>query len=312
LNNPESPTLRARVCLSQGERARVLLNGQEFGALMSGALLAKGLVPIVGDWVSVRQVEPDWVLIEDVEPRRSSITRRAPGRDAAEQVLAANVDLALIVCGLDGDFNVRRIERYLAMAHDGNVEPVVILNKADSCDAVEKALLQAETVARTTRVLAVSARTGFGFDALEALLPAGVTVVLLGSSGAGKSSIVNRLFGGDRQRTGAVHETDSRGRHNTTNRQLIVLPNGAAIIDSPGIRELQLVVSQDALNLVFDEIVKLALACRFRDCTHSIEPGCAVRHAVPTDRLESFGKLGREIAGIVEHKATKRFHKKRG
>jgi ribosome biogenesis GTPase len=306
--------------LSQGERARVLLDGLEYGALMSGALLAKGQVPIVGDWVSVRQVEPEWVLIEDVEPRRSSITRRAPGREGTEQVLAANVDLALIVCGLDGDFNVRRIERYLAMAHDGNVEPVVILNKADSCDAVEKALSEAGTVARTTRVLAVSARTGFGFEALEALLPAGVTVVLLGSSGAGKSTLVNRLFGEERQRTGAVHESDSRGRHTTTNRQLIVLPNGAAIIDSPGIRELQLLVSQDALNLVFDEIVKLALTCRFGDCTHSIEPGCAVRGAVPVDRLESFGKLAREIAAPTEqagkqrrgsaHKAGRRFHKK--
>ncbi len=265
---------------------------------MSSALLTQGLVPIVGDWVSVRPIETEWMLIEGVEPRRSSITRRAPGREGSEQVLAANVDLALIVCGLDGDFNVRRIERYLAMAHDGNVKPVVILNKADSCEAVAKALLETETVARATPVLAVSARTGLGFDALDALLPAGATVVLLGSSGAGKSTILNRLFGGERQRTGEVHAADSRGRHTTTNRELIVLPNGVAVIDSPGIRELQLLVSQDALALVFDEIVALAAKCRFKDCTHTIEPGCAVREAVPVERLDSFRKLGREVAGL--------------
>jgi ribosome biogenesis GTPase len=172
-------------------------------------------------------------------------------------------------------------------------------------------------------VLAVSARTGAGFDALEALLPAGVTVVLLGSSGAGKSTIVNRLLGGERQRTGAVHESDSRGRHTTTNRELIVLPNGAAIIDSPGLREIQLLVSQDALDVVFDEIVTLALTCRFGDCTHTIEPGCAVRDAVPAERLESFRKLGIEVAGLKGaptekqrrrpvHKAMRRFYKKRG
>ena len=265
---------------------------------MSATLLEDGLVPVAGDWVSVRQIEPERILIEAVEPRRSSITRRAPGRDGAEQVLAANVDLALIVCGLDGDFNVRRIERYLAMAHHGNVKPVVILNKADSCEAVAKALLETETVARATQVLAVSARTGLGFDALEALLAPGTTVVLLGSSGAGKSTILNRLFGGERQQTGAVHVADSRGRHTTTNRELIVLPNGAAVIDSPGIRELQLLVSQDALDLVFDEIAALAVKCRFKDCTHTIEPGCAVREAVPVERLDSFRKLGREVAGL--------------
>jgi len=265
---------------------------------MSATLLAEGLVPVAGDWVLVRQIEPERMLIEGVEPRQSSITRRAPGRDGSEQVLAANVDLALIVCGLDGDFNVRRIERYLAMAHDGNVKPVVVLNKADSCDAVANALLQTETVARATQVLAVSARTGLGFDALEALLAPGTTVVLLGSSGAGKSTILNRLFGGERQQTGPVHVADSRGRHTTTNRELIVLPNGAAVIDSPGIRELQLLVSQDALYHVFDEIVALAVKCRFADCTHTSEPGCAVREAVPAERLDSFRKLGREVAGL--------------
>jgi ribosome biogenesis GTPase len=172
-------------------------------------------------------------------------------------------------------------------------------------------------------VLQLSALTGEGFEPLQALLTPGVTAVLLGSSGAGKSSILNRLLGDERQRTGAVHQSDSRGKHTTTKRELIVLPNGAAVIDSPGIQEIQLLVSEQTLDVVFDEITTLAAHCRFDDCSHVSEPGCAVRDAVPADRLQSFHKLQRETAHLTEersekqrwrpiHKAAKRFYKQRG
>jgi ribosome biogenesis GTPase / thiamine phosphate phosphatase len=305
--------MKVRVCMSAGERARVLVDGCEVAAIV------RGEYPVTGDWVEARWVEPDQLLIEEIEERRSWIARRAAGRAGVEQLLAANVDLAFIVCGLDGDFNVRRIERYLAMAFDGRVRPVVVLNKADACPDVAERRRQVISA----EVIVVSALTGAGFDAIVDMLSPGTIAVLLGSSGAGKSTILNRLISDERQKTAAVRESDSRGRHTTTSRELIVLPNGAAVIDSPGIREIQLRVSEDAIDAVFDEITSLALRCRFGDCTHSSEPGCAVRDAVPVDRLESFHKLQREAARLsgertekqrwrAIHKATKRFYRERG
>jgi ribosome biogenesis GTPase len=287
----------------------------------SGALLySGGDVPVTGDWVAIREIEPGLVLIEEVLPRRSKIARRAAGRRSDEQVLAANVDLALIVCGLDGDFNPRRLERYLAICAEGNVEPVIVLNKADLCRDPDSAGAEARQAARSARVFVISARTGAG---CEALLPDGVTAVLLGSSGAGKSTLLNRLLGQQLHATAAVRESDSRGRHTTTERELIVLPSGACLIDTPGLREIQLPVSGESLNAVFDDIAGLAAQCRFRDCTHSTEPGCAVRDAIPAGRLASFHKLTREAARVRDslaekqrwraiHRAMRRFRKDRG
>jgi ribosome biogenesis GTPase len=295
--------------MSAGERARVLAEDREVAAIV------RGEYPVTGDWVEARWIERDLMLIEEIEERRSWIARRGAGRASVEQVLAANVDIAFIVCGLDGDFNARRIERYLAMAFEGGVRPVVVLNKVDIAVTVAEI--------RAPDVLRVSALNGAGFEAIEAMLLPGVTAVLLGSSGAGKSTILNRLLGGVRQKTGAVRESDSRGRHTTTSRELIFLPSGAAVIDSPGIREIQLLVSEDAIDAVFDEITLLAADCRFGDCTHSSEPGCAVRGAVGEDRLESFHKLQREAERLggertekqrwrAIHKANKRFYRERG
>jgi len=308
--------VRARVCMSQAGRARVIVDGEECDAEVRAAQ------PVTGDWVWARMVEPELLLIEEIEERRSQISRRAAGRVAYEQVMAANVDVALIVCGLDGDFNVRRIERYLALAYEGRVAPVVVLNKADVCPDVDAALLAVRAVTRNVPVILVSARTGAGFDELALRLGLGVTAVLLGSSGAGKSSILNRLVGGERQRTGDVREGDSQGRHTTTHRELIFLPSGAGVIDSPGIREIQLLVSEEALAAVFEEIGELARQCRFGNCTHSVEPGCAVREAVGAARLESFHKLHLEAETLkgertekqrtrTVRKATKRPDRKR-
>jgi ribosome biogenesis GTPase len=282
-----------------------LIGNEEHKAVVSAPLLAAGRLPVTGDWVAVRVADAS-AVIESIEPRQTRITRRAAGRATEEQVLAANVDTALVVCGLDGDFHPRRVERYLAIVHDGGVAPIVVLNKADVCADVEAACAAIHGV----RVLVVSARTGAGFDALHEFLRDGTTAVLLGSSGAGKSSMLNRLLGESRQKIGPVRESDDRGRHTTTHRELVMLPSGAAIIDTPGLREIQLLVDQAAIDAVFSEITALAEKCRFRDCSHEGEPGCAVRGTVSSERLESFHKLGREAAGLTaeqSEKAVKRY-----
>ncbi len=317
----------ARVCVSQGERARVLMNGAEVDAVAAGALVyaadSGAELPVTGDWVAARRVEPGLALIEGVLPRRSKIARRAAGTRDEEQVLAANVDLAFIVCGLDGDFNVRRLERYMAIAYEGGVEPVIVLNKADTRADAEAAVAEAREVGRSAKVLAISARTGFGCEEVDALLGPGVTAVLLGSSGVGKSTLLNRILGGELQRTAAVRESDSRGRHTTTRRQLIELASGGALIDTPGLREIQLWVSEKSIDAVFDDIAALAAQCRFGDCSHTSEPGCAVREAVDAVRLESFHRLRREAErhsnALTEkqrwrsiHKAAKQLYKMRG
>jgi ribosome biogenesis GTPase len=317
----------ARVSLSQGERARVISKSGELDAVVAGKLIhfadSAADLPVTGDWVVGRRIEAGLFLIDEVLPRSSKISRRAAGRRDEEQVLAANADLALIICGLDGDFNVRRIERYLAIARHGKVEPMIVLNKADACDAAVEAAAEVRPAAGGAPVLAISALTGSGCDAITAALEPGVTAVLLGSSGAGKSTLMNRLTGTDSQRTASVREQDWRGRHTTTSRELIELPSGATLIDTPGLREIQLWVPKESVAVVFDDIAELAERCKFGDCSHTSEPGCAVRGAVDPARLESLRKLRREAerfsGRLTEkqrwrsiHKAAKRFYRLRG
>ena len=318
----------ARVCVSHGERARVMFDDAECEAVVSGALAYSALcaadLPVTGDWVQARRVDPSLALIERVLPRRSKIARRAAGRRDEEQVLAANIDVAFLVAGLDGDANLRRLERYLAIAREGGVQPVVVLNKADVCADVEAALAEAAAVAGPAVILAVSARTGAGCDAIPAMLGPGVTAVLLGSSGAGKSTLLNRFLGGELHATAPVRESDHRGRHTTTHRELIPLPTGGALIDTPGLREVQLWATSESVAAVFDDIAALAAHCRFADCTHNVEPGCAVRDSVDAARLNSFHKLQREAERIQVgpremerrwrsiHKEARRFRKLRG
>ncbi len=313
----------ARVCAIQGERARVILDGAELEAVAAGALTytAAGAadLPVTGDWVAIRRVDPALALIEQVLPRRSKIARRAAGRRAEEQVLAANVDLAWIVCGLGADFNIRRLERYLAIARECGVDPVIVLNKADLCPDPDAALDEVRRATRCAHVLAISAQTGFGCEAIEATLAPGITAVLLGSSGAGKSTLLNRILGAQVHRTAPTRESGDRGRHTTTARELIELPSGASLIDTPGLREIQLWASADTVSAVFDDIAELAAQCRFGDCTHTGEPACAVRDAVDAGRLASFHKLRREADHLTEkqrwraiHKAARQFYKLRG
>jgi ribosome biogenesis GTPase / thiamine phosphate phosphatase len=257
--------------------------------------------PAVGDWVVVapRPVEGK-ATIHLVLPRRTAFVRRAAGGRDELQILASNVDTVFLVAGLDGDFNPRRVERALVLAWDSGAEPVVVLNKADLSADVAKRRRDMQVAAAGVPVLVVSAREGTGLDAFEPHLAPGRTIALLGSSGVGKSTLANRLLGGERIRTSAVREHDQRGRHTTTHREILALPGGALLLDTPGLREIQLWAGEDALGAAFSDVAALAAGCRFRDCRHEGEPGCAVAAAVVSgslaeERLASHHKLEREL-----------------
>jgi ribosome biogenesis GTPase len=254
--------------------------------------------PAVGDWVVLRKNAP---VIDAVLAPRTEISRKRPGKELRQQVLAANIDVLFIVSGLDHDYNPRRIERYLVLAGESGVRPVILLNKTDLADELaldlNRIVDETERLAPASLVLAISALSGYGLDALPTLLARGETAALIGSSGAGKSTILNRLLGEHRQRTAAVRAGDQRGRHTTTRRELFVMPEGWLLMDLPGLRELQLWADPEQLHSSFDDIRRLAEGCRFRDCTHSSEPGCAVREAeLDSGRVANYHKLQRELA----------------
>jgi len=257
--------------------------------------------PAVGDWVALQVPDGDGdAAIHAVLPRTTAFIRRAAGDTTTEQVVAANVDVVFLVCGLDGDFNVRRIERYVAAGWDSGAQPVLVLNKADLADHLEARVAEVQAVAPGVPVVALSALGGDGIDALAPWLGAGRTIALLGSSGVGKSTLANALLGEERQATGAVREVDGRGRHTTTHRELMVMPGGALLLDTPGMRELGLWSSGEGVAEAFADVAELAAACRYRDCMHEREPGCAVRRAVAdgsldADRFASWQKLQKEL-----------------
>jgi ribosome biogenesis GTPase len=294
----------ARVVSQQRGLWRVVGDFEECWAGPSGKFRkeseAGGDWPAVGDWVAVEiRPEKQSAFIQRVLPRRSRFVRKVAGKQIEEQVIVANIDVALIVAALDADFSVRRIERYLAQCWESGARPAIVLNKADGCAEPAKLVSEVEGVAMGAPIFLVSAKTGDGLNALEASFTKGQTIVLLGSSGVGKSSLVNRLLQEERQSTHAVRESDSKGRHTTTSRDLFVMPSGAMIIDTPGLRELQLWNATEGLAQTFADVDELAAQCRFTTCQHQEEPGCAVQAAITAqvldaDRLESWRKLQRE------------------
>ncbi|NLF30638.1 MAG: ribosome small subunit-dependent GTPase A [Planctomycetes bacterium] len=281
----------ARVARQERDSCLVCGEAGEWLAAVSGRFRhdarGPGALPAVGDWVAAAPRPAEGrATIHALLPRRSCFARTCAGQRSDQQILAANVDVAFLVSGLDRDFNLRRIERYLTLAYDSGATPVVVLNKADLCDDVDAFVAQVDSVAYGTAVCPVSAVADGGAEPLRQWLGAGRTAVLLGSSGVGKSTLINALVGAARQRTGAVRAADGRGRHTTTQRELIALDAGGVLIDTPGLRELQLWADPDAADDAFSDIAELAARCRFRDCAHSGEPGCAVQAALARGELD--------------------------
>ncbi|WP_420852738.1 ribosome small subunit-dependent GTPase A [Sporolactobacillus pectinivorans] len=259
--------------------------------------------PAVGDWVSVDERPADMkATIRGILPRFSKFSRNMAGLTTEEQIVAANINTVFLVMALNHDFNVRRLERYLTMAWESGANPVIVLSKSDLCDHIDEKVSEVEEIAFGVPIHAVSAVHDSGKEQLKTYLGKGKTVVFLGSSGAGKSTLTNWLYGRELQTVNSVREDDDRGRHTTTNRELVVLPTGGVVIDTPGMRELQLwTASNQSVGQSFADIEALAADCRFRDCTHSGEPGCEVRAALASGRLErarfdSYIKLQRELA----------------
>jgi ribosome biogenesis GTPase len=232
--------------------------------------------------------------------RKTAFSRRAPGREEAEQIVAANIDIVFLVTGLDGNYSPRRIERYLSVAHRSGAQPIIVLNKADLCSFVDDAVEDVRTISAGVPLYVTNAKSRASVDCLRDHLPPGITAAFLGSSGVGKSTLINSLLGREKFKTVEVREDDSRGRHTTTHRELVALPSGANLIDTPGMRELQLWEVEEGIDEAFGDIEELAKHCKFRDCHHDQEPGCAVRKAVDDGtldpaRLESHRKLLREM-----------------
>jgi ribosome biogenesis GTPase / thiamine phosphate phosphatase len=261
--------------------------------------------PAVGDWVVIQtRVSEQRATIHAILPRTSKFSRKVAGSAIEEQIIATNVDTVFLVSGLDGDLNLRRIERYLILAWESGVNPVILLNKADLCLNLEQCLMEVKEIAMGVPIVMLSAMQQQGMELLQPYLQPGKTIVLLGSSGVGKSTITNQLKGESVQTVQAVRLGDDRGKHTTTHRQLMILPSGALIIDTPGMRELQVWSATEGLPETFMDIETLVEQCRFRNCQHESEPGCAIQQALAAGQLDpkrflNYQKLQREAQHLA-------------
>lgn len=310
---PPEGFLPARVALEDKHAFVIVTAEGEMPARIAGRLLhqrpAASTLPKVGDWVAYRRKAGESrAVVYHVLPRRTSLIRKVAGRETEPQVLATNVDTAFIVQALDQTFNPRRLERFLVMVHEGGAQAVIVLNKADLEDQVAARVAETRALAGATPLLVVSARTRRGFGEFRPFLLPGKTCVFAGTSGVGKSSLINRLHGGDAiQPTLEVREHDGKGRHTTTWRELIQLPGGALVIDTPGMREFHMWMADGGLDEAFPEIAELALTCHFRACSHTTEKRCAVQTALADGRLTaerfaSFQKLQKELDYLAEER----------
>jgi len=302
----ESDVVPARVGVEHNHLFRVYTASSKLLASAAGRLKhmadAPSALPAVGDWVGVRLTAAGPAQIRAILPRTTCFSRKAAGDTTRRQVVAANIDTLFLVSGLDGDLNHRRIQRYLVAASDSGAAPVIVLNKGDLAEDVEAEVAALREMADAVPIHVTSCESGNGIDQLAKYLTDGHTVALLGSSGVGKSTLINRLLGYDRQRTRTVRPKDRRGRHTTVHRELLLHPDSGVIIDTPGMRELRLWDTSGGLETTFDDIESLARNCRFRDCQHRIEPGCAVRQAVTDDKI-SAGRLAHYLQ-LQDERAT--------
>ena len=304
--------LPARITRQNKHNYDVLCEKGGLTAEVSGAFsyLAESSAdfPTVGDWVVVNAIEGEnKAIIHKLLPRRSSFTRKAAGIETEAQILASNIDTVFVVAGLDRDFNPRRIERYMTLIRNSGAEPVILLNKADLCDDPQARASEIEEIMPDVPVHYLSAVCDEDLSRIDELIPTGKTGTMLGSSGTGKSTIINRLLGEDILATSETSDAVGKGRHTTTWRELILLPSGGIVIDTPGLREVQLWADEDDLSVTFEDIEELAAKCRFRNCRHLSEPGCAIIQAIEDEildngRLQNYHKMKREIRFLTARK----------
>jgi len=305
----------ARVAIEDKHYFRLYAESGPLTGQCSGKILHESKnpsnLPKVGDWVVVKELLAEGkATIHEVMPRKSSLSRKLTGRDVQEQILVTNIDRAFVVQALDETFNIPRLERMLVMVREGGAEPVIVLNKLDLCKDVKACVAEAKKTAGDAPVLTTCAITGKGIKAIQKLIGKMDTVVFFGTSGVGKSTLINDIYGEDVLPVGEVRDEDSKGRHTTTWRELIALPQGGIVIDTPGMREFYIWLAEDGLNRAFEDIDSLAVGCHFRDCTHTKEKKCAVLDArtagtINEERYQSYIKLSKEQKFLKEVKRQK-------
>jgi len=301
-----------RVTNKNGKHYKIMTQEGEQNAILSNSFLNsiknKSEIPAVGDWVGLKKnIEINTCYIDILFPRKNRLSRKVAGKKTEEQIIASNIDVAFIITSVDQDFNIRRLERYLSMVYEINAEPVIILNKIDTSDDLKKYFKETENLSKNVPIIAISAKEGLNIQEVSKFIKIGKTIVLIGSSGVGKSTLINQILGYSRQAVGDIRKSDGKGRHVTSSRELIMLPDGGMLIDNPGIREIQLWSTGGGISKTFQDIEDLGVLCKFRDCHHEQEPGCSVKKAVvdgklTIERLNSYKKLIREY----EYSQTRR------